>query len=417
MMNTPALKLDASLGATILRLANELAAFSDEPGGLTCAYLTAAHRASAELLRGWMSAAGMRAHIDAVGNVVGHLPGRKPAAKTLLIGSHYDTVRQAGKFDGRLGILLPIVIVALLRDRDEQLDFDLEVIGFAEEEGVRFQSTFLGSSAIAGHFDEALLERRDAGGLSMREVVQAAGHEPAAIASLGRDAAQLLGFLEIHIEQGPVLLDQGLPVGIVSAIAGSARFAVEVTGRAGHAGTTPMNMRRDAAAAAAEMLLSIEQRCSGSPGLVGTVGQLNVPKGSINTVPGTCVFSIDIRAGDDATRDAAIDDVLAGLAEIAGRRRVQLKTTRTLQAAAAPCAPRMMAVLEAAVARAGLPLRRLPSGAGHDAMMMARLTDIGMLFVRCGNGGISHHPDETLSEADTELAARIVLDVFRNFPI
>jgi len=404
----------SGLGASIMAMADELARHSDEPGGLTCAYLTAAHRAAAAQLLAWMQAAGMQAHIDVVGNVVGRLPG-KPGGKTLLTGSHYDTVRNGGKYDGRLGILLPIAVAALLRARGEQLDFDLEVIGFAEEEGVRFASTFLGSSAVVGQYNHAVLDLRDADGTSMRAALLAAGHDPAGIDALARDPATLLGFLEVHIEQGPVLLHRDLPVGIVTSIAGSRRYLVELEGRAGHAGTTPMTMRRDAAAAAAEMVLAIERRCTGQAALVGTVGKLEVVDGSINTVPGRCRFSIDVRAADDATRDAAVDDILQTMHASAARRDIVLTVTPVMQAAAAPCDATLMARIEAAVQRAGVAPLRLLSGAGHDAMMLARLIPVGMLFVRCGNGGISHHPDEIMSAADADLAARIFLDVLRHF--
>jgi len=405
------------LGAAILAMAEDLARFTDEPDGLTCAYLTPAHQATAALLRDWMQAAGMRAHIDAVGNVVGTLAGRRHGQadnRTLITGSHYDTVRNGGKYDGRLGIVLLIAIAALLQETGESLDFDLELVGFAEEEGVRFASTFLGSSALVGRFDPALLEARDAAGISMRTAIIEAGHDPAAITRLARDPNTLIGFLEVHIEQGPVLLDRGLPVGIVNAIAGSRRFLVELTGLASHAGTTPMTMRRDAATAAAEMVLAIEQRCSGIPSLVGTVGQLQVPGGSVNTIPGSCRFSIDVRAATDATRDAAVQDIEATLQAIAARRQIGLQITPVMQAAAVPCDPTMIDRLEAAVMRAGVPPLRLLSGAGHDAMMMARAMPMGMLFVRCGHGGISHHPAETMTAADADIAARIFLDVLRH---
>jgi len=402
-------------GAAILAMADALARHSDEAHGLTCAYLTPAHQATAALLLDWMRAAGLEAHIDAVGNVVGRLHGSAPdgVRRTLATGSHYDTVRNGGRYDGRLGILLPIAVAAHLKAQGEVLAHDLEIVGFAEEEGVRFGSTFLGSSAWAGRWDNTLLGRRDAAGISMGDALREAGHDPDAIAALGRDPARLLGYLEVHIEQGPVLLNRDLPLGIVTAIAGVRRFQIEITGLASHAGTTPMDMRRDAATAAAEMLLAIEARCGGIPGLVGTVGQLEVPGGSVNTIPGACRFSIDLRAGDDAVRDAAVDDVLRAIDAIAARRNVAARISPLLTAACAPCAPRLVDAIEAAVVAAGVPPLRLPSGAGHDAMMVARITEVGMLFVRCGNGGISHHPDEILSAADAGLAARVFLDLVR----
>ncbi|HEV2611017.1 MAG TPA: allantoate amidohydrolase [Noviherbaspirillum sp.] len=402
-------------GGEILARADMLAQWSDDESALTCAYMTEAHRRVAAQLAQWMRDAGMQVAVDAVGNVVGRYLSDDPDAKTLITGSHYDTVRNAGKYDGREGILLPITAVRHLYERGEKLPFHLEVIGFAEEEGVRFQSTFLGSSAVAGLFDMALLDRSDAAGITMRDALQAAGHEPGAIPALARDPSGLLGFIEVHIEQGPVLLEQGLPVGVVTSIAGSNRYLLDLAGTAGHAGTTPMTMRKDAAAAAAEIVLYVERRCSREPALVGTVGQLQVPEGSVNVIPGACRLSLDIRAADDAVREAAVADVLKEIEAVCARRRIDFELTPIVSAQAAPCAPWLMEQLEAAVARHGVPPLRLPSGAGHDAMMMARITDVAMLFTRCGNGGISHHPLETMTADDADLSCRVFLDFLRNF--
>jgi OHCU decarboxylase len=402
-------------GPTIMEWLETIGAWSDAGDGLTCAYLTEAHRRTAAQLADWMREAGMEAHIDAVGNVVGRYPGAQPGAGTLLTGSHYDTVRDGGKYDGRLGILLPIALVRHLHQRGERLPFNLEVIGFAEEEGVRFKSTFLGSSAITGRFNMAQLDQVDANGIAMRQALLDAGHDPAAIATIARDPATLLGFVEVHIEQGPVLLERGLPVGVVTAIAGSSRYLVELTGLASHAGTTPMGMRKDAAAAASEIVLLVERRCSGRGSLVGTVGQLEVPNGSVNVVPGQCRLSLDIRAADDAVRLAAVDDILAGISAICRERQVEERLHKIVEAQAAPCAPRLMEQLGAAVERAGLPRFDLPSGAGHDAMQMAQVTEVAMLFTRCGNGGISHNRLETMTADDAEIAAQVLLDFLRAF--
>jgi N-carbamoyl-L-amino-acid hydrolase len=405
-----------AFGPAIMEWAETLGAWSDAGDGLTCAYLTEAHRRTAAQLAQWMREAGMEAHIDAVGNVVGRYRAAQPGAATLLTGSHYDTVRNGGKYDGRLGILLPIAIVRHLHQRGERLPFHLEVIGFAEEEGVRFRSTFLGSSAIAGRFDIAQLDQVDADGVTMRQALLGAGHDPASIGAIARDPATLRGFVEVHIEQGPVLLERGLPLGVVTAIAGSSRYLVELTGVASHAGTTPMGMRRDAAAAAAEIVLLVERRCSAGGSLVGTVGQLEVPNGSVNVVPGQCRLSLDIRAADDATRLAAVDDILAGISAICRERQVEQRLHKIVEAQAAPCAPALMAQLGAAVERAGLPRFDLPSGAGHDAMQMAQVTDVAMLFTRCGNGGISHNRLETMTADDAEIAAQVLLDFLRSLP-
>ncbi|WP_312511531.1 allantoate amidohydrolase [Massilia sp.] len=409
------LKIEPAIGALVMDWAEQLGAISDDASSLTCAYLTLAHRRTAKLIAGWMRDAGMAVHIDAVGNVVGRFGAAQAGARTLVTGSHYDTVRNGGKYDGRLGILLPIALVRQLHARGERLPYDLEVVAFAEEEGVRFRSTFLGSSALAGDFDPGLLDAVDADGVTLRAALADAGHDPAAIPATARDPASLLGFVEVHIEQGPVLLERGLPLGVVNAIAGSSRYLVELSGVAGHAGTTPMAMRRDAAAAAAEIVLLIEQRCSGQGALVGTVGQLEVPGGSVNVIPGACRLSLDIRAGDDAVRLAAVDDILAGISAICARRGIGERLWKLLEIDAAPCAPHLMDGLGAAIERAGLPRLNLPSGAGHDAMRMARITEVAMLFVRCGNGGISHNPLETMTADDAGIAGQVLLDFLRNF--
>jgi len=407
--------VEEPLGDAIIAMAEDLASLSEESGALTCSYLTPAHRATAARIRDFMLAAGLATHIDAVGNVVGVLEGG-PSPKRVLTGSHYDTVINAGKYDGRLGILLPIVVAGALRRTGSRLPYTLEIIAFAEEEGVRFKSTFLGSRALAGRFDLADLDSVDASGTSLSDAIRAAGHDLAAIPAIARDASQVACFVEVHIEQGPVLLEAGLPAGVVTRINGSVRSAVAVEGLSGHAGTVPMALRRDAAAAAAEMVLAVERRCSEQPDLVGTVGKLDVPRGAVNVIPGRCEFSIDIRSGSDALRDAAAADVGAAMQEIAARRRVKIDHRRVLQAASVPCAPALQDAWAASIERiTGRPALRLPSGAGHDAMMMASLTDIGMLFVRCGNGGISHHPDETLSAADADVAARVFEDFLLHF--
>ena len=400
-------------GPQVMAWAEQLGAISDSPDGLTCAYMTPAHQRTAAQLVQWMRDAGMEARIDAVGNVVGRYAAAQPDAKTLITGSHYDTVRNGGKYDGRLGILLPIALAGHLARRGERLPFHLEVIGFAEEEGVRFRSTFLGSSAITGRFNPILLEQQDSDGISMRAALVKAGHDPAAIAALARDPAALLGFVEVHIEQGPVLLERGLPVGVVTAIAGSSRYLVELGGVASHAGTTPMGMRRDAAAAAAEIVLLVEARCGGRGSLVGTVGQLEVPSGSVNVVPGQCRLSLDIRAASDADRLAAVDEILAGITAICARRGIDETLWKLVQADAAPCAPRLMDRLGKAIEATGLPRFDLLSGAGHDAMQMAQITDVAMLFTRCGNGGISHNPLETMTADDAEIAGQVLLDFLR----
>jgi allantoate deiminase/N-carbamoyl-L-amino-acid hydrolase len=397
------------LGHQILAMAEQLAAHSDSPTGLDCTYLGPAHRATAADLHAWMRSAGLAATIDGVGNVIGRLATADPAATTLVIGSHYDTVRNAGKYDGRLGILAGIVLAREIARRRLALPFHLDIVAFSEEEGVRFLTAYLGSAAFTGRFDPAWLDRCDQDGVRLGEALSEGGFDVASIPSLSRRAG-LAGYLELHIEQGPVLIAEDLPVGIVSSIAGAVRHAVTVIGEAGHAGTVPMALRHDAAAAAAEIILCVERRCSGGPGLVGTVGQVAVPGGAVNVVPGRCELTLDIRAVDDATRDAAVGDVLAEIGRIAERRNVIVDIRETGRWSAIAAAPRLAVALEHAVGRAGIRPFRLVSGAGHDALMFDGVCDMAMLFVRCGNGGVSHSPRETVTAADVDVAAGVLLD-------
>jgi len=399
------------LGNLVWDWAEKLAEHSDpgcaEHGELTVTYLTDAHRACAQRLSHWMRECGFdRVEIDAVGNVVGVYDGSDPAAKRLLTGSHYDTVRNGGKYDGRLGILVPMACVRELHRQGRRLPFGIEVVGFAEEEGQRYKATFLGSGALAGDFDMAWLEQQDADGVSMRAAMKQAGLCIDDIPKCRRDAARYLGFVEVHIEQGPVLNEMDLPLGVVSSINGSVRYLCEAVGMASHAGTTPMGSRRDAAAAVAELLLYVEQRAGSVPDVVATVGQLDVPSGSINVVPGRCRFSLDLRATTNAARDALATDVLAEAQRIAQRRGVAIHTEETMRAAAAPSAPAWQQRWEQAVQQLGLPVFRMPSGAGHDAMKLHDVMPQAMLFLRGLNAGISHNPLESITNDDTELCVR-----------
>ncbi|HWX01969.1 allantoate amidohydrolase [Collimonas sp.] len=402
-------------GAQIMAWADELAQHSEAPGMLTRTYLTAAHHAAAAQLAEWMCAAGMSVRRDMAGNVIGRYEGLTADAPALVTGSHFDSVRNGGKYDGNLGILLPIACIGQWHAAGKRFPFALEVIGFAEEEGVRFKATLLGSRAAAGTFDLSVLDNLDDGGQSMRDVMAASGFHASGLGKAAYAPAAVLAFVEVHIEQGPVLLNNDLPLGVVSAISGASRFMVEIEGLAGHAGTVPMEMRRDAAMAAAEIGLYIEQRCSGTRGLVGTVGQFNVPNGAANVVPGKAIFSIDIRAEQDPIRQAAVADVLQHIELVAARRHVAVQIRKTHEAASVPCALWLQQQLAGAIEECALPLRHLPSGAGHDAMAMAAITDVAMLFVRCGNGGISHHPDEIMSAADAALGARVFSRFVENF--
>ena len=426
------------LGQQAWECAELLATHSDpgfaENGQLTVTYLTDAHRACAAQLVRWMRECGFDdVMIDAVGNVVGVYASQSEAgsirpspvkgreregsghidhevapvmSRRLLTGSHYDTVRNGGKYDGRLGIFVPMICVRELHRAGRRLPFAIEVVGFAEEEGQRYKATFLGSGALVGQFDARWLDQQDADGTTMREAMRHAGLPASihAIAALKRDPGDYLGFVEVHIEQGPVLAELGLPLGVVTSINGGVRYAGEVRGMASHAGTTPMTSRRDAAAAVAELAVYLEQRAAEQPNLVGTMGMLEVPNGSTNVVPGRCRFTLDIRATTDAVRDDCTADVLAELHAICERRGVSVTLEETMRAAAAPCAPDWQARWEHAVAAAGLPVHRMPSGAGHDAMKLAEAMPQAMLFVRGENAGISHNPLESSTADDMQLA-------------
>ena len=426
-------------GQRVWDWAEALAVHSDpgfkQAGQLTVTYLTEAHQAVARQLQTWMRECGFdEVRLDAVGNVVGVYygvhhgiyHGADAAAKRLLTGSHYDTVRNGGKYDGRLGILVPMVLVAELHAAGQRLPFGIEVVGFAEEEGQRYKATFLGSGALTGDFNSAWLHQQDADGVSMQAAMTAAGLPAtlAAIAAEKRDAASYLGFVEMHIEQGPVLNELDLPLGVVTSINGSLRYVGEVIGQASHAGTTPMGRRRDAACAVAELALYVEQRAAAVPDVVssdlegahacvGTVGMLQVPNGSINVVPGRCAFSLDLRATTNAARDALGADVLAALARICQQRGLAYTLEQTLAASAAPSAPAWQARWEAAVAKLGLPVFRMPSGAGHDAMKLHELMPQAMLFLRGGNAGISHNPLETISADDAELCVAAFMQLLQ----
>lgn len=407
--------VQVSAGAQVWDWAEQLAIHSEpgyaEHGQLTVTYLTPAHRACAAQLQGWMRDCGFdHVHQDAVGNVVGVYEGSDPTAPRLLTGSHYDTVRNGGKYDGRLGIFVPMACVQALHQQGRRLRHGIEVVGFAEEEGQRYAATFLGSGALVGDFKPEWLDQVDAAGISLRQAMNQAGLSAslADIAQLRREPSRYLGFVEVHIEQGPWLDEVDQPLGVVTAINGSARFVGEVVGQASHAGTTPMDRRRDAAAAVAELLLYVEQRAAqdqASPlgPSVGTVGVLQVPAGSVNVVPGRCQFTLDLRAPTNAQRDALVNDVTARLNAICERRGLTHTLQRSLIASAAPSDAALQARWEAAVASTGLPLFKLPSGAGHDAMKLHEAMPQAMLFVRGGNNGISHNPLETITQDDAQL--------------
>ncbi len=397
------------LGNDVWDWQEKLAQHSDpgyaEKGQLTVTYLTDAHRACAQRISHWMRDCGFdEVEIDAVGNVVGRYKAATEDARTLLTGSHYDTVRNGGKYDGRLGIFVPMACVRELHRQGRRLPFHIEVVGFAEEEGQRYKATFLGSGALIGDFRQEWLEQKDADGITLREAMQHAGLCIDDIPKLQRDPARYLGFIEVHIEQGPVLNELDIPLGIVTSINGSARYICEMIGMASHAGTTPMDRRRDAACGVAELALYIEKRAARDGTSVATMGQLNVPNGSVNVVPGRCQFSLDLRAPTNEQRDAMVADILAEIEAIAQRRGLRYSTELAMKAAAAPSAPEWQQRWEAAVDALGVPLYRMPSGAGHDAMKLHEIMPQAMLFVRGLNAGISHNPLESSTADDMQLS-------------
>lgn len=403
------------LGDEIVGRINRLAAISETPSHLTRIFLTSEHRAAAELILTWMRDAGMRAHLDAIGNVCGRYEGERPGLPCLMLGSHYDTVRDAGKWDGPLGLITAISCVADLHKRGRRLPFAVEVTGFADEEGVRFASTLLGSRAVAGTFNESVLASTDSAGISMRDALVQFGLDPDHIGAAARIRSELLAYIELHIEQGPVLEAQNLPVGVVSAISGATRLAAKLTGMAGHAGTVPMALRRDALAGAAESISRIEELCrTGDGGLVGTVGYIHAMPGATNVIPGQVHFTIDLRAPTDTHRKRAVTDIVQQIEAIARRRKLALQVDVTHENRTVPCAPWLKAQVAAAVAAEGHSVFELPSGAGHDGMAMVDIADVGMLFVRC-RGGISHHPDEHVDVADADAGARVLLRLIENF--
>ena len=396
--------VNPDLGDRVWDWQEQLSQYSEAPDQLTVTYLTDAHRACAAFIQTQMQACGFDSvGIDAVGNVVGRYEAMT-TGKTLLTGSHYDTVRNGGKYDGRLGIFVPMACVRTLHRSQRRLPFAIEVVAFAEEEGQRFKATFLGSGALTGDFNPAWLDQLDADGVSMRAAMQQAGLCPDDITKLQRDPEKYLGFVEVHIEQGPVLNALNLPLGVVTSINASLRYSGEVVGTACHAGTTPMNQRADAACAVAEFMLACEQRAARDGDSVATVGQLNVPNGSINVVPGRCQFSLDLRAPNDAQRDAMQADLRSALADICAQRKVSFTITESMRASAAPSAPEWQRRWESAVASLGLPIHRMPSGAGHDAMKLHTILPQAMLFVRGQNAGISHNPLESATCDDMQLA-------------
>jgi allantoate deiminase len=383
--------------------------YSEAEGQLTRRFLTPAHAAALSALEGWMTDAGMSVRRDAAANLIGRYEGQTSDAKALIIGSHIDSVRNGGRYDGPLGIMLGIDVVEALHRAGRRPPFAIEVVAFGDEEGSRFPASMSCSRAIAGTLDANALQMRDADGVSVAEALAAFGCDPKGIESAARQPENVLAFLEAHIEQGPVLEAERLALGVVTAIAAQKRIMVKIIGTAGHAGTTPMGLRKDPGPAAAECVLALERICrAGTNGLVGTVGRITALPGAFNVIPGAAEFSMDIRAETSATRDAAVDAICAEIHAIAAARGLTAEIRLMQALAESPCDPSLIGLLEEALADLSLPARRLPSGAGHDAMVMADLCPTAMLFIRC-EGGVSHNPAEAVTEADCALAAQAML--------
>ena len=387
--------------SAVLRRCDELAAFSEEEGRLTRRFATPALRQAGETVRGWMEAAGLETRRDAVGNVIGRLGGED--RRTLLIGSHLDTVRDAGRYDGTLGILVAVACLERLRDRERSLPYAVEVLAFADEEGVRYGTGYLGSSVIAGCFDDAALERRDGEGVALGDALRAFGGEPERLASARHDPSDLIGYYEVHIEQGPVLDAAGVPLGVVGEIAGQSRAHITFTGEPGHAGTVPMELRRDALCAAAEFVSSVEVLARDEDGVVATVGELEVRDGASNVIPGRVNLTLDVRHAADSARESVVARLRERAGAISDRRRCALHSEVVQEAPTVSCSGELTELVAEAVSASGHRVVRLSSGAGHDAVMLSRIAPVAMLFVRCA-GGISHNPAESVTVEDVAAA-------------
>jgi allantoate deiminase len=391
--------------ATVMERCDLLANISEESDALTRPYGSQAMREANKIVSGWMRGAGMTVRRDDIGNLIGRYEGT--GEKTLILGSHLDTVRDAGKYDGILGVVVAIVCVQQLHNRGERLPFSVEVVAFADEEGLRFGTTFLGSSVYAGVFDREGLDLEDRNDVTLREAVRAFGGDPDALENEGRGNGDLLGYCEVHIEQGPVLEQEDLPVGVVSAINGQSRVRVGFVGKAGHAGTVPMEGRQDALCVAAEFVLEIESAANAEPAAVATVGEISALPGAINVIPGEAKHSLDLRHPDDAVRERLRDHLERRAGEIAASRGCEHHWQLRQETPAVPADPDLSALLGKAVEDSGLTVRRLPSGAGHDAAQMATLTPIAMLFVRCKES-ISHNPAESVKREDVGVAVDVL---------
>jgi len=391
-----------NLAQTVMDRCDELATCSEEEGRLTRPFASDSMRRAHKHVREWMRQAGMSVTRDNVGNLRGRYEGS--GTRTLLLGSHLDSVRDAGKYDGPLGVMVAIAAVQKLHDAGQRLPFALEVLAFADEEGLRFGSTYLGSRSVAGRLGEDDLRRTDGDGVTMAEAIRRFGGDPTTIADDRWSGERPLGYVEVHIEQGPVLEKLGLPVGVVSAIAGQSRFEITFTGEAGHAGTVPMGHRRDALVVASWFVDGVRARAEDTEGMVATVGRLEVRPGAANVIPGEVFLTLDVRSANDEDRRLACDELLGFASKIAEHKKVGVAINPVSERAAVACSPSITGLLRQARGEGAVDV---PSGAGHDAVYMSEITDIGMLFVRC-KGGISHNPAESVETEDVAVAIDVL---------
>ena len=388
----------------IVRTCRLLARFSEEPGRTTRTFLSSPMREVHAHLGSWMQRLGMAVRVDEAGNLRGVYAASRPGRPRLFVGSHLDTVSDAGAFDGVLGVVLAIALVESLAQRP--LPFSIEVVGFSDEEGVRFGVPFIGSRALAGTVDDDLLGRVDAQGRSIGDAIRDFGLDPSCVGNARADQ-DAIGYVEFHIEQGPVLDSLSLPLGIVTAIVGQSRVTATFNGASNHA-ATPMQSRRDAVTGAAEWIMAVEALAQRTPGLVATVGRLRALPGATNVIAGRCEASLDVRhAGDDA-RVAAVEHLRVNAQKIASRRGLTVEWETHLDQPSVAMSPGLVAVLERALASRGIPVHRIASGAGHDAMIMAGRMPVAMLFLR-SPGGLSHHPNEAVVEDDVAAALAVGL--------
>jgi allantoate deiminase len=394
-----------TLPRIVIERLHYLAECTEEPGAITRPFASDAMQCAHVLVGDWMRDAGMTVRRDNIGNLRGRYDGTGEA--TLLLGSHLDSIRNAGKYDGPLGVAVAIAAVQRLHDEDKRLPFAIEVLAFADEEGLRFGSTYLGSRAVAGLFEWRDLDHTDAAGITMADAIRTFGGDPDRIAQDRWQGGDLLGYCEVHIEQGPLLEARALPVGVVSTIVGQSRLEIELTGVAGHAGTVPMERRRDALAAASELVLAVETSAASQNGVVATVGKLDVEPGVANVIPGRVTLSLDVRHADDRTRLEFVEAMSISTREIAKRRKLSVEIRPISQNPAVGCSPRLISLLAQAVKECRVEPIQLTSGAGHDAVVMSSLTEVGMLFVRC-KGGISHNPAESVTTDDVAVAIDVL---------